>query len=184
MATKNKIKNVTTYGLVAGIYFRAIIRAIIRIGDLSSGRRRVLDFGCGHGVLKEMLGKPDYVINYDIVPELSDVADWRDVDFEIIVANEVFYSFSEDSLCNLLENLKDKNPKMKLIIGVSRQSMLNNIGKMFLGYSDAHDATVLGPEKEMEIIKRFVNIKKSMAVFFLMDLHLCEFRDKESGGRL
>ncbi len=182
MSVKKKIKNVTTYGLVAGIYFKAIIRAIIRIGDLDSGRKSVLDFGCGHGVLKEMLGGPDYVINYDIVPELSDVEDWCNVEFDVIVANEVFYSFSEESLCELLGNLRYKNPAMELIIGVSRQSILNNVGKMILGYSDAHDATVLGPEKEMEIIRRFVNIRKSRTVFFLMDVHLCEFRDAGTGA--
>ena len=111
------------------------------------------------------------IINYDIVPELSEITDWRDADFDIVVANEVFYSFSADQLNDLLLEFREKNPDMKLIVGMSRQSFLNSMGKMILGYNDAHEGTLLGPKEELEIISKHMRRFKRKSVFYLMDVY-------------
>ncbi|KKT57853.1 MAG: hypothetical protein UW81_C0004G0026 [Candidatus Giovannonibacteria bacterium GW2011_GWC2_44_9] len=100
------------YAGLKGIYFRRILKAIIKIGGLKN--KRVLDFGCGKGELKKLL--PNNVVGYDILPDLSDVADWRKVKFDAMVANEVFYLFSKKELENFLEELYKCNPKAELVV--------------------------------------------------------------------
>ena len=70
------------------IYFNRILKTIIRIGNLDRRDVTILDFGCGTGYLKRHL--PDKVIGYDVIPELTEVSDWRDVQFDVVVANELF----------------------------------------------------------------------------------------------
>ena len=152
-----KIKNVTTYKGIAKFYFEKIIETIINIGDLKVGKKTILDFGCGHGVLKKKLPNIN-VINYDIIQELSDIVFWNKYDFDFVVANTVFYTFSSDELEQLLCDFKNKNPRLRLIVGMSRQSILNKIGKNILGFSDAHDGTLLRPQEELNVLKKYMEI--------------------------
>lgn len=170
-----KIKYVTNYGCITGIYFKRILNTIISVGELNKRDVSVLDFGCGHGFLKKILSNKN-VINYDIVEHLSDVSDWREVDFDVIVANEVFYSFNQNQLNELILEFKEKNNRLELIVGISRQSLLNNIGKVVLGHKDAHEGTILGPEEELMVIKRYMRVVKQKSVFSLMDIYSLVFK--------
>ena len=171
-----KIKNVTTYSRIAGIYFKKILKTIISIADLDKRDVVILDFGCGHGVLKGMLGS-EKVINYDIVTHLSDIDDWKKVDFDVVVVNEVFYSFSREQLNETLRAFREKSCDMELIVGMSRQSWLNEFGKFILGYNDAHDGTLIKPEEELAIIKQHMRMVKHASVFMLMDIYSFRFDD-------
>jgi len=170
-----KIKNVTSYSGITRLYFEAIIKSIIKIASLDTRGCIVLDFGCGHGMLKRTV-KGSKVVNFDIVPELSDISDWRQQQFDVVVANEVFYSFSQKQLEALLKELFIKNSELEIVVGISRQGILNNIGKLLLGHSDAHDGTLLKPDEELMVIRKYVDIVKKNSVFFLADVYLCKFK--------
>lgn len=169
------MKGVTLYSGLSQFYFRRLLRQIVDTGCLKRAGITILDFGCGRGELKRLLAGVK-VIGYDIIPSLSDVEDWRSVDFDVLVANEVFYTFSEDELEKLLLELKEKNGNLELVVGISRQGLLNNIGKYLLGRSDAHSATRIGPEKEAEILERHCTVIRRRSVMNLAHVYSLSFK--------
>jgi hypothetical protein len=166
---------VTAYTGLSQFYFRYLLKQIIKTGALEQEGIAILDFGCGRGELKRML--PDKtILGYDILPHLSEVPDWRGVNFDVLVANEVFYSFSEMELTKLLDELRKHNPSLVLVIGISRQGALNNIGKYLLGRLNAHSATKIKPRMEVEILKRYCQLERSKNVLNLADIFVFKFK--------
>ncbi len=166
----DKISGVTSYSGFTRFYFLRILSQIIEIGDLKRTNKKILDFGCGFGFLKERLG-PQLVTNFDIVEELSDVSDWRAADFQILVANQVFSAFDKDSLAKLLIELRDYNPKLTLIIGTSKRGIFNKLGMFLTARRDAHDSTVLKLNEEMLIyFNSGLKVIEKRSVFFLCDI--------------
>ena len=169
------MKGVTSYSGISQFYFKHLLRTIIRVGRLTRPAISILDFGCGKGELKRMLPSAN-VIGFDIIPALSDVSDWRSVDFDVLVANEVFYSFTEEELTALLQALREKNKDLVIVVGISRQGLLNKLGKYLFGKPDAHSATKIGPKKEKDILQRFCRINRKTNVFYLADVYVLTFR--------
>jgi SAM-dependent methyltransferase len=169
------MKGVTFYSGLSKFYFQHLLRQLAKIGNLARPGITILDFGCGTGELKRLLAGAQ-VVCYDIIPELSDMADWRAVDFDVLVANEVFYSFSEADLETLLLELKQKNPAIELVVGISRQGLLNNIGKYLFGRPDAHSATKIGPKKELEILERHCRVNRQKNVMNLANVYSLSFK--------
>lgn len=163
------MKGVTSYSGLSQFYFRHLLKQIIKVGRLDRPGITVLDFGCGRGELKRMLG-PEKVVGYDIIPELSDVPDWRKVDFDVLVANEVFYSFSEEALESLLRELKEENPALELVVGISRRGLLNNIGKLFLGRPHAHKASRLTAKMELYLLEKYCEVIARDSIMTLADV--------------
>ena len=73
-------------------------------------------------------------------------------------------------------DFKIKNPKLRLIVGMSRQSILNKIGKTILGFSDAHEGILLSPYEELNVLKKHMEIINYKSVFFLADVYLLRFK--------
>lgn len=169
------MKGVTLYSGLSKFYFRYLLRQIVKVGRLERPGITILDFGCGRGELRRLLVGAK-VVGYDIVPELSDVEDWRMVDFDVLVSNEVFYSFSEADLEQLLVELKEKNDSLELVVGISRQGLLNNIGKYLLGRPDAHSATRLTPKNEIRIFEKYCEVVAQSTFMTLVDVYLWRFR--------
>ncbi|MGZ8954501.1 MAG: class I SAM-dependent methyltransferase [Methylovulum sp.] len=169
------IKGVTDYAGLAKFYFRQLLRCIIEVGVLERSGLVVLDFGCGNGELKRLLPNSN-IIGYDIIPALTDVDDWRLVDFDVLVANEVFCTFEEEQLDALLAELREKNSKLELVVGISRHGLLNNIGKFLLGRPDAHASTKLMHKEELDILLRHCEIKHKKNVLFLANVFVLSFK--------
>lgn len=169
------MKGVTQYSGLSKYYFQYLLHQLVKVGDLHRPGVAILDYGCGIGKLKQLLVGAN-VIGYDVIPSLSDVSDWRSVYFDVLVANEVFYSFSESDLDNLLSALSKINPNLELVVGISRQGMLNKIGKYLLGRSDAHSATKICPKKELEILKRHCRINRKKNVMNLAYVYSLTFK--------
>ena len=160
----------------SGVYFNRVINAIINIGKLRNTNKNILDFGCGLGVLKKKLKSKSNIINYDKDKKLSEIKNWKKVKFEILVSNQVFYQFSEKQLENLIKEIKKKNPRTLFIIGISRRSILNKIGKFLLLKFDAHKNTVLTHNKELFILTKYLKVIKKKNVLLLSDIYLMKFK--------
>ena len=154
------------YAGLKGRYFKALLDALVEIGNLKD--RRVLDFGCGTQELKKLLGHNNYV-GYDIDPKLSDVATLDSITFDIMVANEVFYEMDGRDIEEVLSRLK---PAL-LLVGISRQSILNKLGAALL-HPGALDKTRTPPKKELQILLRHYRIAKKKTVYFLADVYFLE----------
>jgi hypothetical protein len=168
----------TEYKGIPGIYFRKLLNTIIDLGRLDRNNLTILDYGAGHGVLKNIIkdrNKMVNVINYDIEPDLTEIKDWRDVDFNIVVANEVFYTFDQIALESLMVELKKKNKNLEIIVGISKQSIINNIGKIILGEGGAHNSTVLNPKEEIAILLKHMEIIDHKSVWYLADIYRLRF---------
>ena len=157
------------YSGLKGIYFKKILITIIRLGELDRPDIRILDFGCGTGRLSELL--PGKVIGYDINPKLSEIGDWRKALFDVVVSNQVFEYFTASELSSFLTELRLINPDVELIVGTSRQRMLNAILAYLAGESDAHADAKLRPNEELELLKGHFEVQSRANVFQLCDIY-------------
>ncbi len=175
----NQHEFTTEYQGISGIYFMKLLETIISIGNLDKDGLNILDYGAGYGILKRILSKDGVkvnVVNYDIEPDLTDIDDWHDANFDTIVANEVFYTFDAIQLEHLLTEFRQKNIKAELIVGISKQSFLNNFGKVVFGQSDAHKSTKLKPKDELSILSKHMDIIDHKSVWFLADVYKLRFK--------
>ena len=161
------------YRGIKGIYFRRILRTIIRIGNLDQREAGILDFGCGVGKLKTILGKK--VISYDSIKELSEVSDWRTQKFDVLVANEVLYLFSPAEIREFVMEVYKANPNAEVIVGISTHGILNKIAAFLSGMADAHDGTKTPPQEQVRILTERMQILKKRKVFFMCDVYLLSF---------
>ena len=164
------------YSGLKGIYFYEILKQIIKIGKLNKRNIKVLDFGCGVGKLKKLLGNK--VVGYDVLPDLTEISDWRKTKFNVIVANEVFYLFSEQEIRNFLRELYNVNPNAELIVGMSCQGFLNRILALLSGQSDAHKNTKTPPKQEIKILLEKMKIIKKTQVFFMCNIYHLKFKNE------
>lgn len=160
------------YNGLQGIYFNKVIKTIIKIGKLDITNKNILDFGCGLGQLKKKLGYKKNIINYDINPNFTEINNWEDVEFDYFVSNQVFYQLTMFELDQILKKLKSKNPGINLIVGISKRSILNKIGKILLFKFDAHKNTKLNKKDELSILLKHFKIVEHKSVFFLSDIYL------------
>ena len=168
--------NITKHGLITGFYFNYIIKNIYSLIDINK-TVKVLDFGCGFGYLKKKLNKIKKIkiINYDIIDELTEIKDWKKINFDYLVSTHVFMYLEKKELDKLLIDLKKCNQNLKMIVTISRQGLLNNIGKFILGEPEAHTGTRLNPNNQVKSLTKKMKIIKKKNILFLSDIYLLEF---------
>ena len=179
IAMGKKYQLTTEYKGISQIYFNKLLNTIIRVGKLERDNLSILDYGSGYGVLKKILHKRNKsvnVINFDIEPELTDIKDWHNVDFNVVVANQVFEFLTVEDLERFLLKLKSINIKVELVVGTSKQSIFNMIGKLLLGKTDAHKFSKIKPVKELEILCKYMNIAAHESVWHLADVYRFKFK--------
>lgn len=171
---------VTRYSWPASLYLDQLHHAAAKyIKFHSASDPKILDFGCGYKRLSQLYPELD-VIGYDINPSLSDLTHWDEVNFDIIYANQVFYSFSRSQLIQLLSSFIKVRPQSTLIVGISRQGLLNKIGMSLLGYNSAHNHTQLSPSEELATILQFYDLVAVKSVACLSDLYILSPRQTYS----
>jgi hypothetical protein len=168
------VKGVTEYKGLSKFYFISLLKKIIKIGNLKERNIKILDFGCGYNMLKRILGSK--VIGYDIVDSLSDIDHWKNSQFELLVANQVFYSFSRNELEKLLKELKQKKRNLELIVTFSNQNIINNIGKFIFNKPDAHEGTRISPHEEKSILLKHCDVISTSDHLYLATILRLQFK--------
>ena len=166
--TKNYYSGFTRF------YFNSTLESIINIGDLNNGSKKILDFGCGFGELKKKVKNTVY--NYDKDMAYSDYEDWKILDFNYFVANQVTYLFSKKELIELIENIEKINRETILIIGISKQNLFSKILKNILNFKNAHSHTKLSYKEQTDIFNKKLILIKKIDNYFMNSILLYKFK--------
>lgn len=150
----------------AKIYFNFILEAIIKLGDLRRKTGLILDFGCGFGHLKKKLG--NQVIGYDIIPELSDLEDYRDLKPAEVVLNNVLEHLHAEEIKKLLSDFGRMNRQAVLLVCLPTENWLSRIMMRLANYKNAHDDHVSGYRLINKIIEEKYYPEKRRYLFFGM----------------
>jgi hypothetical protein len=76
----------------------------------------------------------------------------------------------------LLTEFRQKNENAELIIGISKQSFVNNIGKVILGKWNAHILAKLKPKDELSVLSKYMEIISHKSVWYLADVYRFRFK--------
>lgn len=155
------------YKGMSGFYFRRILRTIIRFGKLDHEEGLILDFGSGVGHLKKLLNIKN-VINYDIIPELSDIADYKELKPKLIVLSGVLEHIYLDETDKLMNDFLQMNPCAELIVYLPTENFVSKIAMRLAGQANAHDDHVAKYRDINRLIEKYYALKRRKYVFFRM----------------
>ncbi len=155
------------YTGVSKIYFDKILQTIIDFGDLQNEEGIILDYGCGVGHFKKKLGKAN-VIGYDIVPELSDVDDYKSVDARKIVLASVLEHLYLDDIESLLQDFLSMGSVRELLVSLPTENFVSKIAMHLAGQANAHDDHVSTYKEINKLIERYFTLKERKFIFFRM----------------
>lgn len=156
-------------------YFHKIVNEIIKIGNLKKTKKTILDFGCGNKIFSQKLPNSK-ILNYDINPNITEIQNYKDYNFDIIILNHVLMHMSEKQINNLFYDLKNINSKIFFLIGIGRQNLLSKIGKFLLAQHKAHDETKISYNDQLDLINKDLRIINKSNVFHLTDIFYCSFK--------
>ena len=112
------MNNVTKPNFITKVYFYFIHIKIISFLNLNKNDV-ILDFGCGLGSLKKLIRKKfkyANIINYDVLRNLSEIDDWKKIDFNKIVFCQVLYLLDEQEITDILKFIKSKIKMLKFFV--------------------------------------------------------------------
>ena len=167
-----KKNHVTEPNIISKYYFNFMKNKIIEVGNFHE-KKNVLDYGCGTGDLKKLnLQKKNKstIINYDIIEELSEIKDWREINFDTIVFCQVLVLIEPIQIRNILDFIKRKNSNVEIITVISSQSIINKIGGIILGHFDSHGDTKTEPTVEKQIFNEKCSLIHKSSYFNLFEI--------------
>ena len=169
---------VTKYGGLQQIYFRRILKCCTHLGNfVAFSGENLFDFGCGTKELKQFASGMNY-IGYDIDPSLSEAETWDKVPFHTIVLNHTLMYLDKGEIHTLFTRLNSIPVLEQIVIGIGRQNILSNIGKMLLGKRSANSGTLTTYREQRELINQYFHQKESKSVFFMTDVLLVQPRKR------
>ena len=156
-------------------YFHNVVNKIIKIGNLKKTKKVILDFGCGNKIFTKKLPH-NKILNYDINPNITEIKDYKNYKFDIIILNHVLMHMKKNKIKKIFSNLKKKNPKLLFLIGIGKQNLLSKIGKFVLSQHKAHDQTNISYNNQLDLINKDLRIISKSNVFLLTDIFYCSFK--------
>lgn len=149
------------------LYFNRILDTIINFGNLHNEDGLILDYGCGVGHLKKKLeGKK--VVGYDIIPELSDVVDYRKLAPVKIVLSGVLEHMHLERIEKLLQEFKKMSENAELLVFLPTENFISKIAMVLAGESHAHDDHVSKYKDINAMIEEHYYPEKRKYLFFCM----------------
>jgi len=151
----------------AKIYFKKVLKIIIEFGGLHVEKGLILDYGCGVGHLKKMLPHSN-IIGYDIIPELSDTDDYKNLYPVKIVLSGVLEHLYIEEIEKLLLDFIQMNPSAELLVFLPTENFVSKIAMHLARQGNAHDDHVSKYKKINAVIERYYYIKKRRYIFLRM----------------
>lgn len=99
--------------IISHYYFGKIKKILCSWIEIEEGA--VLDFGCGQQRLKDFLPKALKYIGYDIIPDYSDVDDYKKTDPDIFFSISSFEHVTHDELDGILKWIISSNIKQVFV---------------------------------------------------------------------
>ncbi|MFH1583430.1 MAG: hypothetical protein ABIB72_03920 [Candidatus Falkowbacteria bacterium] len=155
------------YRGAAKIYFNWILETIIKFGDLRKESGLILDFGCGHSHLKKKLTGIN-VVGYDIIPELSEVENYRQLIPAQIVLSGVLEHLYEDEIKVLINEFKQMNRQAVLLVYLPTENWISKIAMRLAGLKTAHNDHVSFYKEINKIIEKDYRPEKRRYIFLGM----------------
>ena len=118
---------------------------------------------------KKLIKKGAKIIIYDKVKELSEINDYKKVNFDIIIFCQVLMYIDENEVKKIFNYLNSLEREITIITCFSQQTLVNKVFGYLLGHPNPHEDTVLFPDRENEIFKKYF-IKKKELNFYLFKL--------------
>jgi hypothetical protein len=157
-------------------YFLSIVNNIIKIANLTKTKKIILDYGCGNRIFSKILQNKK-IINYDINPLLSDVKNYENYKFNIVIFNHVLMYVKPKEIGKLFDKIKKINPKCEIIVSLSRQNILSKIAMLLTFSLKAHENTnSTYAEQVKEIVKKTTTKKKKLKIFGITDIFYLKFK--------
>lgn len=149
------------------IYFDKILETLIIFGNLRNEKGVILDYGCGVGHLKKKLPGSN-VVGYDILPELSDIADYKTLSPQKIVLSGVLEHLQLEEIENLLKNFTKMNPRAILLVFLPTENPVSRIAMHLAGQSNAHDDHISKYKDINSLIEKYYYPEKRKYLFLKM----------------
>ena len=172
---KYNFTQVTQYKGFKKIYFDKIIKEIIKIGNLGSTNLKILDYGCGEKRLEQNLKRK--ILNFDINEKYSEVSNFLEKNFDIMIINHVLMYMSKDEINKLFNDIYSVNSNCQFIIGIGKQNLFSKFAKNISLNFNAHSGTISSYNDQYKIIENKMKIiKKTRNIFFMTDIFLTQFK--------
>lgn len=165
--TPNIDYRIDYYKGFAGIYFNKILETIIKFGDLRNEQGLILDFGCGLGHLKKRLPGKN-VVGYDIIPELSEVSDYRRLRPRQIVLSGVLEHLYGREIDALIKEFQSLAPEAVLLVYLPTENWVSKIAMRLAGEKSAHDDHVSKYREIEKIIEQSYRPVRRASLFLGM----------------
>lgn len=159
------------YKGLPGIYFNKVIDKVIEFGKLRREKGIVLDFGCGTGNLKKRLrGLGVKVVGYDILPENSDISDYKTVRPSVVVCNHVLEHLTGEEIEEIIPYFL--KTKARLVIALPTENFISKIGMVIAGNLTYHNDHKTKYRQVNHIMEKYYSIKKRAYVFTMTQVTL------------
>ena len=156
------------------IYFKKIIKEIIKIGELKTSEKKILDYGCGFKYLEKTLKRK--ILNYDIEQDHTEIKKIDNYQFDIIVLNHVLMYMSEEQIRELFIKIKSLQNNCEFIIGIGRMSLINKLASIISFNLNAHVGTKTSPDIQIKIMLEYLEIIRKKSIFFMTDEYYLNFK--------
>lgn len=149
------------------LYFNKILKTIIHFGDLENERGLILDYGCGQGHLKKIL-KGKNIVGYDIIPELSDVNDYKKLLPQKIVLSGVLEHLRLSDIEKLILDFLAMNSEAELLVFLPTENFVSKIAMVLSSQRNAHDDHVSKYKEINSLVERYYYPERRKYIFFKM----------------
>ena len=92
-----------------------------------------------------------------------------------MILNHVLNYFEIIQIIELLNNLKNINPKCEIIVGIPKVNWLSKLAKYILFETNAHDNFISSYATQLKIIKEHNYLISKKNIFFSTDIFYLKF---------